>query len=66
MGVAFSSDGSKLISASRDKTIRVWDIEAAEQIQDARFHSERCWSVAYSYDGQWLASASDDFKVFTS
>lgn len=63
MGVSFSSDGSTLTSASRDKTIRVWDIEAAEKIKEARFHSERCWSVAYSDDGQWLASASDDFKV---
>ena len=63
MAIAFSSDGSRLTSASRDKTIRVWDTKAAEKLKEIRFHSERCWCVAYSGDGRWLASASDDFKV---
>ena len=61
--VAFNEDASRLASAACDKTVRVWDATAAEKLREARFHSERCWSVAYSDDGKWLASASDDFKV---
>lgn len=61
--VAFNEDASRLASAACDKTVRVWDANAAENLREARFHAERCWSVAYSYDGKWLASASDDFKV---
>ena len=61
--VAFNEDAIKLASAACDKTVRVWDVTAAEKLREARFHSERCWSVAYSGDGKWLASASDDFKV---
>ena len=61
--VAFNEDASRLASAACDKTVRVWDATAAENLRQARFHAERCWSVAYSDDGKWLASASDDFKV---
>ena len=61
--VAFNEDASRLASAACDKTVRVWDATAAENLRGARFHAERCWSVAYSDDGKWLASASDDFKV---
>lgn len=61
--VAFNEDASRLASAACDKTVRVWDATAAENLREARFHAERCWSVAYSDDGKWLASASDDFKV---
>ena len=63
LDVAFNGDGSRLSSAACDKTVRVWDVTAAEKLREARFHSERCWSVAYSDDGKWVASASDDFKV---
>ena len=66
LDVAFNGDGTRLASAARDKTVRVWDATAAEKLRKARFHSERCWSVAYSDDGKWLASASDDFKVRVS
>ncbi len=31
-GVAFSDDGSRLVSRSLDETIRVWDLQRAEQI----------------------------------
>jgi len=61
--VAFNEDASRLASAARDKTVRVWDATAAENLREARFHAERCWSLVYSDDGKWLASASDDFKV---
>ena len=63
MDVAFNGDGTLLASAACDKTVRVWDATAAAKLRVARFHSERCWSVVYSDDGKWLASASDDFKV---
>ncbi|XP_078378424.1 NACHT domain- and WD repeat-containing protein 1-like [Oculina patagonica] len=62
--MAFTDDGSRLASASCDKSVRVWDVRITENLPSTRFHSERCWSVAFSYDGKWLASASDDFKVY--
>lgn len=33
-GVAFSPDGKQLASISRDKTARLWDVEAGEQITE--------------------------------
>ena len=61
--MAFNEDASRLLFATCDKTVRVWDTTAAENLRQARFHAERSWSVAYSDDGKWLASASDDFTV---
>ena len=61
--VAFKEDTSRLLFAACDKTVRVWDATAAENLREAQFHAERCWSVAYSEVGKWLASSSDGFKV---
>ena len=33
-GITFSSDGKQLASISRDKTARLWDVEAGEQIAE--------------------------------
>ncbi|NEQ86236.1 MAG: WD40 repeat domain-containing protein, partial [Moorea sp. SIO2I5] len=57
--VAFSPDGQRLATASRDKTARIWDNQGNE-IALLRGHQDRVGRVAFSPDGQRLATASLD------
>src|SRR5439155_7266615 len=58
--VSFSPDGSKLASASFDKTVRLWDVKAARVLHTFTGHSDFVYAVAFSPDGTWYASASKD------
>jgi energy-coupling factor transporter ATP-binding protein EcfA2 len=48
---AFSPDGSRIVTASEDKTARIWDAASAKQIAVLRGHDDRVSSAAFSPDG---------------
>ena len=56
-GVACSPDGKTLASASRDHTVRLWDV-ASRKESDSLNHTDWVMDVAWSPDGKTLASAS--------
>lgn len=61
--VAFRPDGSKLASASYDRTIRIWDVASGKRERTLTMHSDFVTSVAYSPDGKRLLSGSKDRSV---
>ncbi len=59
-GLAYSPDGSKLASASADKTAKVFQAESGLQIAGLATHQDAVLAVAFSPDGTHLATASAD------
>ena len=58
-GLAFSPDGALLASAGFDGSVRLWNAATGAQIADLSRHGLRVLSLAFSPDGQQLASTSD-------
>ncbi|OBS17519.1 hypothetical protein FPOA_12011 [Fusarium poae] len=61
--VVFSTDGQRLASGSRDKTVKIWDAATGACEQTLEGHGDPVTSVVFSADGQRLASGSHDGKV---
>jgi WD40 repeat protein len=57
--VAFSPDGTRIVSASNDGSARVWDVTSGEQIAIADGHTEQAYTAAFSPDGTQVVSGSD-------
>ena len=75
--VAFSPDGDTLASGSYDQTVRLWDVSVQEALQESMPQGLRTGqplktlhgygngvrAIAFTPDGQMLASGSDDHIV---
>ncbi|MFQ5791202.1 MAG: WD40 repeat domain-containing protein, partial [Acidobacteriota bacterium] len=61
--VTFSPDGTRLTTASRDGTAKVWDAFSGQELLTLFGHTNRVRSVAFSPDGTRLATASWDGTV---
>jgi WD40 repeat protein len=57
----FTPDGKWLVSGAGDATIKIWDVERAQEKATLRGHSISVSSLAISADGLRLASGSNDF-----
>jgi WD40 repeat protein len=56
--VAVSADGRFAVSASNDKTVRVWDLASGRQLSRLTGHKEEVWCVAISPDGRYILSGT--------
>jgi WD40 repeat protein len=58
--VAWSPDGRRLATASRDRTSRIWNAESGSEMAVLQGHNDGVRGVAWSPDGRRLATASAD------
>lgn len=58
--IKFTPSGTHLISASRDKTIRIWEVKTGYSLRTIQGHSEWVKTVAPSWDSQFVLSAGID------
>jgi WD40 repeat protein len=59
----FSPDGLRLVTASDDSTVRLWDAATGMPVGEPMLHQDRVSSARFSPDGTRVVTASDDGAV---
>ena len=60
MSAAYSPDGTRIVTASEDKTARIWDARTGAQLVVLPGHGNAVEFAAYSPDGTRIVTASAD------
>jgi WD40 repeat protein len=58
--LAFAPDGKRVLSAGRDRVVRVWDTETWDQVVVPPGPGSYIWSMRLSADGETLAMGCGD------
>lgn len=58
--IAFSPDSQLIASASDDKTVKIWEVNSGQQVQQLADHEYQVEGVKFSPDGQFVVSISRD------
>jgi WD40 repeat protein len=58
--IAFSPDSRSIVTASQDKTARLWDIPSGNPIGQPMVHADSVRAATFSADGKFVVTASYD------
>ncbi|HYV82100.1 MAG TPA: TIR domain-containing protein, partial [Pyrinomonadaceae bacterium] len=61
--VAISPDGTRAVSGSRNKVIKIWDLKSGKCRNELRGHTSDVKVVAFTPDGKRIVSGSNDETV---
>ena len=62
--VAFSTDGTCIVSGSLDNSVQVWDASTGKELNVLNGHTDSVYSVAFSTDGTCIVSGLGDKSVW--
>lgn len=65
--IAFTADSKLIASGSKDKTIKIWQVDTGRELMTFKGHDDHITSIAISSKNKLLASASKDktLKLWT-
>jgi len=63
LSVALSPDAKSALFGSRDKTVRLWNIESGKELINMSSHKDDVFKVVFSSDGKQALSASLDRSI---
>lgn len=58
--VCFNPQGTKILTASSDKTARLWEVESGDSLQVLEGHTDEIFSCAFNYEGDTIITGSKD------
>ena len=61
--VAISTDGTRIVSGSNDRTVKVWDAQTGQETFSLKGHLGKVTSVAFAADCKQIVSGSGDSTV---
>lgn len=61
--LAFSPDGTQLLSASDDSTIILWDVVGGAFVRRYEGHTDTVWALSFNSDGSQFLSGSSDTSI---
>jgi WD40 repeat protein len=61
--VSWNPEGKKIVSGSRDATLRIWEVATGQVVSTIEGHSGYVYSVSWSGDGTLIASGLSDKTV---
>ena len=57
--IAFNPQGTKLLTASADKTAKVWDPMSGTCLQALEGHTDEIFSCAFNYEGDTVITGKE-------
>ncbi len=63
--LSISPDGNQLLSASTDRTIKLWDLASGDEVRDVGRHDDMARTALFVPGGKQVLSAADDGSIAT-
>jgi len=61
--LAFTPDGRRLVTASADKTARIWDLPSRRELHVCQWHKSWITCLAMARDGLTVATGGEDKSI---